>query len=111
MKAVILAAGDGNRMGSLTKDKPKALVQVLGMSLIERVLLTAKRAGIGEFLIVCCYLGEKLIGDIGVWISKIGLNTPSEREVEPPQTDIGQFFDLLRFENRSKLEELFIISQ
>ena len=65
MKALILAAGDGGRLGSPTEDKPKALVQVLGMSLIERVILTAKQAGINEFLVVCGYLGEKLKSDLG----------------------------------------------
>lgn len=60
MKALILAAGDGDRMGSFTNDKPKALVKLLGISLIERVILTAKQAGINEFLIVCGYLGEIL---------------------------------------------------
>jgi len=65
VKALMLAAGDGDRMGSFTKDKPKALVQLLGISLIERVILTAKEAGINEFLVVCGYLGEKLMGDLG----------------------------------------------
>ena len=65
MKALILAAGYGGRLGSPTEDKPKALVQVLGMSLIERVILTAKKAGINEFLVVCGYLGEKLKSDLG----------------------------------------------
>ncbi|MCK4793340.1 MAG: NTP transferase domain-containing protein [Desulfobacteraceae bacterium] len=65
MKALILAAGDGDRLGSYTKDKPKALVKLLGISLIERVILTAKQAGINEFLVVCGYLGEKLMSDLG----------------------------------------------
>jgi len=52
-------------MDSLTKDKPKARVQVFGMSLIERVILTAKQAGISEFLVVYGYLGEKLMGNLG----------------------------------------------
>lgn len=65
MKALILAAGDGDRMGSYTKDKPKALVKLLGISLIERVILTAKQAGINEFLIVCGYLGEILKSALG----------------------------------------------
>jgi CDP-L-myo-inositol myo-inositolphosphotransferase len=65
VKALILAAGDGDRLGSYTKDKPKALVKLLGISLIERVILTAKQAGINEFLVVCGYLGEKLMSDLG----------------------------------------------
>jgi len=60
MKALILAAGDGGRGGNLTKNKPKPLIQLLGLSLIEKVILTAKQAGIDEFVIVIGYLGEKI---------------------------------------------------
>jgi CDP-L-myo-inositol myo-inositolphosphotransferase len=65
MKCLIIAAGDGGRLKNLTKDKPKALIQLLGISLIERVILTAKQAGIKEFLIVVGYLGEKLKLELG----------------------------------------------
>jgi CDP-L-myo-inositol myo-inositolphosphotransferase len=65
MKALILAAGSGSRLGSLTSNKPKALIQLLGISLIERVILTAKQAGISEFLIVCGYLGGKIKSQLG----------------------------------------------
>ncbi|MHC1635888.1 MAG: sugar phosphate nucleotidyltransferase [Candidatus Methanospirareceae archaeon] len=60
MKALIIAAGKGSRLRELTKTKPKALVQILGLSLIERVILSAKEAGIKEFFIVTGYLGEKI---------------------------------------------------
>ncbi|MCK4733321.1 MAG: NTP transferase domain-containing protein [Methanophagales archaeon] len=51
MKALIIAAGKGSRLNRLTEDNPKPLIQLLGLSLIERVLLTAKQAGINEFFI------------------------------------------------------------
>ena len=60
MKALIIAAGEGNRLKNLTKAEPKPLIQLLGLSLIERVILTAKQAGIYEFVIVIGYLGEKI---------------------------------------------------
>ncbi|MEG3225538.1 MAG: hypothetical protein BME94_08560 [Methanobacteriales archaeon Met13] len=60
MKALIIAAGKGSRLKGLTKDEPKPLIQLLGLSLIERVILTAKQAGIDEFVVVICYLGEKI---------------------------------------------------
>ena len=60
MKALIIAAGEGSRLGSLTKDEPKPLIQLLGLFLIERVILTARQSGIREFIIVTGYLGERI---------------------------------------------------
>jgi len=65
MKALILAAGDGGRLGNLTKNKPKPLTKLLGLSLIERVILTAKQAGIKQFVIVVGYLGDKIKAKLG----------------------------------------------
>ena len=47
MKALILAAGMGTRLRPIGDTKP--LVTLLGLSLIERVILTAKKSGIKEF--------------------------------------------------------------
>ena len=60
MKALIIAAGRGQRLDHLTKENPKPLIKLLGLSLIERVILTAKQAGIKEFIIVIGYLGNKI---------------------------------------------------
>ncbi len=65
MKALIIAAGEGSRLGSLTKDEPKPLIKLLGLSLIERVILTAREAGIVEFIIVTGFMGEKLKEKLG----------------------------------------------
>ncbi|HDD45871.1 MAG TPA: phosphocholine cytidylyltransferase family protein [Candidatus Aenigmarchaeota archaeon] len=60
MKALIIAAGQGSRLKELTNHKPKPLIQLLGRSLIERVILNIKQAGINEFVIVIGYLGDKI---------------------------------------------------
>jgi CDP-L-myo-inositol myo-inositolphosphotransferase len=65
MKALIIAAGDGDRLGVLTKNTPKPLVSFLGLSLIERVILTSKQAGIEEYVIVVGYLGDKIKANLG----------------------------------------------
>jgi len=75
MKALIIAAGEGSRMSHLTEDRPKPLIQLLGLSLIERAILTAKQAMIDEFLVVVGYLGEKVrekLGDGSSYNVKIG---------------------------------------
>ena len=60
MKALIIAAGRGSRLESLTEDKPKPLIKLLGLSLIERVILTVKQAGINEFIVVTGYQSKKI---------------------------------------------------
>ncbi|MCD6257134.1 NTP transferase domain-containing protein [Candidatus Aerophobetes bacterium] len=65
MKALIVAAGKGSRLKNLTRNKPKPLIQLLGLSLIERVILTAKQAGIDDFVVVIGYLGDKIKEKLG----------------------------------------------
>ncbi len=65
MKALIIAAGKGSRLESLTKNEPKPLIRLLGLSLIERVILTAREVGINEFVIVIGYLGERIKERLG----------------------------------------------
>ena len=65
MKALIIAAGKGSRLENLTKDKPKPLIKLLGLSLVERVILSAKEAGIVEFIIVIGFLGERIKEGLG----------------------------------------------
>ncbi len=65
VKALIIAAGRGSRLKGLTKDEPKPLIKLLGLSLVERVILTAKRAGIDEFVMVIGYLGERIREELG----------------------------------------------
>ena len=52
MKAIIIAAGDGSRLGNLTKDLPKPLVDVNGKSIIERQISTFKKNGIDEIVVI-----------------------------------------------------------
>ncbi|MEU7433800.1 phosphocholine cytidylyltransferase family protein [Streptomyces sioyaensis] len=47
MKAIILAAGRGSRLGRLTDDRPKCLVEIAGRTLLERQV-AALRAGGAE---------------------------------------------------------------
>ncbi|MHA1302932.1 MAG: sugar phosphate nucleotidyltransferase [Candidatus Heimdallarchaeaceae archaeon] len=65
MKAVIIAAGKGRRIRALSKNKPKPLVKLLGLSLIERVILELKHADIQDILIIIGYKGEQIIKEIG----------------------------------------------
>lgn len=62
MKAVILAAGEGRRLHPLTLDKPKALLEIEGRTLLERSLAGLRDAGIkdAEIIIISGHAAEKL---------------------------------------------------
>lgn len=59
-KAMILAAGRGERMGVLTDNLPKALLKVGGHYLIDYAILAIKRAGIQEIIINISWRAEKI---------------------------------------------------
>jgi len=58
MKCLIIAAGRGSRLSSRGDSKP--LIPLMGLSLIERVILTAKKSGLTSFYVVTGYNGEKV---------------------------------------------------
>jgi len=58
MKCLIIAAGEGSRLSHRGDSKP--LVHLLELPLIERVILTAKGAGLSDFYVVTGYNGENL---------------------------------------------------
>ncbi len=60
MKALILAAGLGNRLGDITKERPKAMAKVAGRELILRVFDFLDHASIGPKAVVTGYCAEKL---------------------------------------------------
>lgn len=60
MKAIILAAGRGSRMKGLTDDRPKCLVEIKGITLLDRQLEAIKAAGITDIAIVSGYKRELL---------------------------------------------------
>jgi choline kinase len=59
MRAIILAAGSGLRLGESTQDIPKTLVDVNGKSILERQILLLKEYGINEIFVVTGYKREK----------------------------------------------------
>lgn len=62
MKAIILAAGRGSRMKSLTQDKPKCLVQLAGRPLLQWQMEALRGAGITEIGVVRGYMSHALNG-------------------------------------------------
>jgi len=74
MKAMILAAGRGERMRPLTDHTPKPLLEVAGRRLIEYHIQNLIAAGITELVINHAHLGEQIeavLGDGSVYGTSI----------------------------------------
>jgi MurNAc alpha-1-phosphate uridylyltransferase len=65
MKAMILAAGRGERMRPLTDSTPKPLLKVGGKPLIAWHLENLSQAGIKEVVINHAHLGEQIVNSLG----------------------------------------------
>ena len=73
MKAMIFAAGLGTRLRPLTNDRPKALVEIGGKTMLERVIVKLAEAGFDDITINIHHFGEKII-DFLEKNNNIGLN-------------------------------------
>jgi MurNAc alpha-1-phosphate uridylyltransferase len=88
MKAMILAAGRGERMRPLTDHTPKPLLQAGGKPLIVWTIEALARAGFRELVINVSHLGERIIealGDGRRW----GVEIRYSREAEALETAGG----------------------
>jgi len=65
MKAMLLAAGRGERMKSLTDNLPKPLLSVGSTTLIEHNLESLAKAGIKEVVINVCYRAQQIMHHVG----------------------------------------------
>jgi len=63
MKAIILAAGAGNRLKEFT-DEPKSLIRIKDEPIIVRSIRLLKKAGIADIVIVVGYKSEKIIEEV-----------------------------------------------
>lgn len=88
MKAMILAAGLGNRMRPLTLYKPKPLLEVGGKPLIVWHIEKLKDIGVTEIVINSAWLADVLIGALGDG-SQFGVNIRWTREAEGLETAGG----------------------
>lgn len=88
MRAMILAAGVGERMRPLTEHTPKTLLQVAGVPLIEHHIRRLALAGMDELVINVSHLGEQIMdycGDGSAW----GVRISYSQEDAPLETAGG----------------------
>lgn len=82
MRAMILAAGRGERMGVLTQATPKPLIKVQGKYLIQYTIEQLVASGVTEIVINTSYLGEQIplaLGDGSQWGANIAYSHEPER--------------------------------
>ncbi|WP_295468415.1 N-acetylmuramate alpha-1-phosphate uridylyltransferase MurU [uncultured Pseudomonas sp.] len=90
MKAMILAAGKGERMRPLTLTRPKPLIEANGRPLIEHHIRALAAAGITELVINHAWLGDQLEAALGDG-RRLGVAIRFSAEGEPLETGGGIF--------------------
>ena len=75
MKLIIIAAGQGSRIRSVTDGIPKTLLKLKGKSLLERVLENAVTVGIQEAVVVTGYRSTDLMSYIDNHKFEINIET------------------------------------
>jgi choline kinase len=60
MKAIILSAGQGSRLGHLVDERPKCLIEFNGRSLLDRQLDTLATNGVAEAVVVTGFHDERV---------------------------------------------------
>ena len=81
MKAMLLAAGRGERMGPLTDNQPKPLIQLAGKPIITHLIERLAGAGIRDLVINHAWHGEQIVKQLGNG-STLGVNI--HYSPEPP---------------------------
>ena len=69
--AIILAAGHGSRMGALTAERPKALLEVAGYPLIDRQIDALTLSGVKNITVVTGYKHHRLHEHLGTRVSYV----------------------------------------
>jgi choline kinase len=106
LKAVILAAGRGERLSPLTDNLPKPLLPLRGRPILEHVISGIARAGIREFIIVIGYLGDFIRRRFS-FMKDLGVNI---RWILNPKYVLGNAYSLLCAERSLLKDEFFLLS-
>jgi MurNAc alpha-1-phosphate uridylyltransferase len=79
--AMIMAAGKGTRMMPLTADRPKPLVEVGGVALLDHVLDHLRDAGVGKIVVNAHYLADQVEAHLAAHAADFDVSTSDEREL------------------------------
>jgi MurNAc alpha-1-phosphate uridylyltransferase len=79
--AMIMAAGKGTRMMPLTADRPKPLIEVGGVALLDHVLDHLRDAGIGKIVVNVHYRAEQIEQHLAASAADLDVRISDERDV------------------------------
>ena len=88
MKAMILAAGRGERMRPLTDHTPKPLLEINDKPLILLIIISLREAGIKDLVINLAHLGEQIEAALGDGTA-LGVRIRYSHEAEALETAGG----------------------
>lgn len=93
MIGVILAAGMGTRLMPLTKEIPKALLKINGVTLLERMIKNCIDAGISKYIVVVGYNKDKVIDACHEMADKyeIEINPMVNEEYDVTNTSVSTY--------------------
>ena len=108
MKAMILAAGRGERMRPLTDHCPKPLLKVSGIPLIEHHINKLAQCGITEIVVNFAWLGEMISDYLGDG-RKFGVNIIYSPERNGALETAGGIIQALPLLTQNKCNEAFML--
>jgi MurNAc alpha-1-phosphate uridylyltransferase len=79
--AMIMAAGKGTRMMPLTADRPKPLVEVGGVALLDHVLDHLRDAGVGKIVVNAHYLADQVEAHLAAHATDFEVSISDERDL------------------------------
>lgn len=102
--AMILCAGFGTRLGDLTKDTPKPMLELEGKPILEHTILHLKKLGIENIVINLHYLADKITSYFNDG-KKFGINITYSYEEKP----LGTAGALKKVEKHFKNDDNFLL--
>jgi len=82
MRAIILAAGIGKRLGEMSGGKPKCLLEFGGISLLHRHIAILRQLGICDILVVTGYCQDDIATELDSLKSDARINTEYNPDYE-----------------------------
>lgn len=105
MQAIILAAGMGKRLGELTKNNTKCMVEVGGVRLIERALRILDRKKLSRIILVVGYQHKNLVS----FVDSLCLKTPVEYIVNDVYHKTNNIFSLSLAKDQMMQEDTLLL--